>query len=263
MLPASEINGGKKTVNFASLPRELRDEIYDLALISDEVIEKPVSLRRCEQGTRGFDLHPSYALLSVKASSLQIALEARETFFRHNTFVVYASALSDFLSGNTGHINGPGRFDISPWISKLQIELRGLTYDQVRVEKPARMISQFQLLQKCPSLRSVNIYMSGAVEMSKPQFVHTLQSVCFSCEDLHSRLGHGLELEFELKYYECDTHYKIGWSGRYDELKQLHERMTDDDTRRELLSAADWAEARGESLSGNNDTQNGDADAGN
>ena len=45
MLPAPEINGGKKTVNFASLPRELRDEIYDLALISDEVIGG-LSLRR-------------------------------------------------------------------------------------------------------------------------------------------------------------------------------------------------------------------------
>lgn len=182
--------------------------------------------------------------------------------------MVCASALSDFLSGDTGHINGPGRFDITPWITKLQIALGGLTFDQVRVEKPARMISQFQLLQKCPSLRSVNIYMSEAVEMSKPQFVHTLQSVCFSCEGLHSKLGRGLKFEIELRYHQCEdgaqcTHRTLEWSGRYDELKQLHENMTDEDTRRQLLSAADWAEARDEILSGNNDTQNGDADAGN
>ena len=134
MLPGPELNGGKKTVDFASLPRELRDEIHGLALISHRPIDSPVLLGRHEQGTRGFNLHPSYALLSIKASTLQIALAAHEIFFRRNTFVVCDSALSDFLSGNTGHINGPGRFDISRWISKLQIALVGLTFHQVKVK---------------------------------------------------------------------------------------------------------------------------------
>ena len=130
------------------------------------------------------------------------------------------------------------------------------------------MINQLQSLQKCPSLRSVNIGMFGGGELFKHQFVHTLQSVSFSCRDLHSRLGRRLKFEVELRYHQCEggaecTHRTLKWSGRYDELKQLHGNMTDEDTRRMLLSAADWAEARDEKLHGGNDKQNEDADAGN
>lgn len=50
---------------------------------------------------------------------------------------------------------------------------------------------------------------------------------------------------------------------RYDDFKQMYESITDDYTRRKLVSAADWAEARIGSCHGPNGTRDGDADVGN
>lgn len=79
---------------------------------------------------------------------------------------MYDSALSDFLIGNTGHIDGPRRFDMRPWTTKLRTAIGGLTMDLVKVEKPCRMMSQFRPLRNCPSLRGVNISIFGEKESS-------------------------------------------------------------------------------------------------
>lgn len=66
---------------------------YDFTLVDG----KPtILLNRYEKGTRDFDFHLGFALLSIQASNLGVALEAYETFFRRNRFVVYGSTLSDF-----------------------------------------------------------------------------------------------------------------------------------------------------------------------
>ena len=115
MMPSAlKNNCGKDTVNFTSLPREIRDQVYDYALIQHESISTLSNLEGDENDTRDLRLRSAYALLSIKAFNLRIALEAREHFFSRNSFSVYVFALSDFLSGNTGHINGPGRSDIRP-----------------------------------------------------------------------------------------------------------------------------------------------------
>lgn len=62
-----ETNDGKDMVNFTSLPHQIRDQIYNVALINHEPIANPIHLDRCEKGARDFDLHPAYALLSIKA----------------------------------------------------------------------------------------------------------------------------------------------------------------------------------------------------
>lgn len=87
---------------------------------------KPLQpLSRYEKGTRNFDLHPSHALHSIRASTLRTALKALE------------AALSDLVSEDARHINSPRRFDIGPWISNLQIAFRRLGQDPMEVAKPA------------------------------------------------------------------------------------------------------------------------------
>lgn len=153
--------------------------------------------------------------------------------------MVHDSAFSDFLSEDAGHVNGPGRFDIRPWISKLRIVISGLRLDLLNVRKPVRMMSQLRLLQNYPSLRGVNVGLFGAKELFKEQLVHTSQSVSFSRRDIHKRLGRGLKFEFGLRCHQCESggnggecarHY-LNWSGRYVGFKEMHESIMDDHTR--------------------------------
>ena len=245
MIPSAlENNGGKDTVKFKSLPRETRDQVYDYALIQHGTISTLSNLEGDEHSTRDFNLHPAYALLSIKAFNLRIALAAREHFFSRNSFSVYDFALSDFLSGNTGHINGPGRSDIRPWITHLLIVISDLTVDLVKVEKPAKMISRFQPLQGCPLLRMVIVAMFGKERLSKHQLVHTLQSVSFSCSDLNRRLGSKLVFEVDMRYQDrgdglrC-TDDELEHSVCYEAFGEDIETMRDDRTRQRLLPAAE------------------------
>ena len=200
-------------VNFTSLPRGIRDQVYDYALIHYKTISTFCKLEGDENKTRDFNLHPAYTLLSIKASNRSIAFEARELFFSRNSFVVYGFALSDFLSGNTGHINGPGRFDIRPWITNLLTVISALTMDLMKVKKPARMISRFQLLQNCFLLRMVMIAILGKERLSKHQLVHTLQPVSL-CSDLNRRLGSKLVSEVDIRYHDCGD----GWACTEDKI---------------------------------------------
>ncbi|CAF9917787.1 MAG: hypothetical protein ALECFALPRED_000367 [Alectoria fallacina] len=191
------------------------------------------------------------ALLRIKASTLRRALEAGETFSRRNTFVVYDFALSDFLSGYTGPINGPGHFDIRPWISKLQIAVSSLRLDRVKAEQPVRMISQLRLLPSCPFSLGVNMDIFGEGELPNYHPVHTSQSISFLYEDLDGRRGCGVEIRGRFEISPVPNWSKVFpvlSSNGPDDMRnspKMYESITDDGTCGKLLSTADWGRSQG------------------
>lgn len=59
MTSAVATNSIKDSVNFTSQPRELREWIYEVALINRKPVETLINFNRRENGTRDTNLHPS------------------------------------------------------------------------------------------------------------------------------------------------------------------------------------------------------------
>lgn len=88
----AESQAGGRT-NLMSLPRELRDQIYEELLVSPELVHfNQIS------GPIVYDVEDR--LLSLWSSLPQNAQEACEMFYQQNTFVVFDGDLPSFLESS-------------------------------------------------------------------------------------------------------------------------------------------------------------------
>lgn len=92
-----------------SLPREIRDQIYKLRLVSSQPVsfdssksficvidEQQKCLGLMNYASNPFDVEGP-ALLGLLPSGLSVAKESREIFYRHNTFKVTGERVQRFL----------------------------------------------------------------------------------------------------------------------------------------------------------------------
>lgn len=219
--------------SFLSLPRELRDEIYTLAL-------EPWAPKFCRITVPPYrsctypGFYACFNLLRPAASNLQIALEARDFFFRKYTFEVAPWEVTNFLEGSTDISLRPMRgFDFKPWVQNLAITVRYL--EEIRPGKflgrSYELLGQLALLSECPALRKV------AVEIIVPGYkIHechlhdTLETLVEVLEAFGEHMGEVWRVKIATYLIQCyfsetKEHrfrfHELDWEGNLNGLREL------------------------------------------
>ena len=149
--------------NFSSLPRELRDQIYGLVLVSPVPIPFSNIL-----GPSVFDpdLQGPMAMLFSWASNQQIADEACEIFYRYNTFLVYCEDLPILLGAMTHRMlsldvrrimSGQEPACVRPFQTKKWVTNMIVVIEQGNTAYSRYLAYELEHLFECPRLRSLTI----------------------------------------------------------------------------------------------------------
>ena len=171
--------------NFLSLPRELRDMIYSMALPNKVTISSPSLRVRKNVFARSHDVCASMALLDVRSSTAQVAHEAREHFFGKNAFDLRMDSIAKFLTGNDGHRSGPGRFEVTHYVRRLTVMINFVNDESI--QGPGWLRSKIQPLLACPSLEAVTISVCSVGIKQKD--CRVLKAVAVACREIAAKLG--------------------------------------------------------------------------
>ena len=123
---------GQEQVGFLTFPREIRDQVY-LNLV---VAAYPIQYDDLFQTLSGDDTFTTTAMLCMfaDASNAQVAQEAREMFYQHNTFLIYTHDIAVFLGTKVHAMSiraGEGveptihstSFEVDAWVRKLAVRV--------------------------------------------------------------------------------------------------------------------------------------------
>ena len=175
---------------FYSLPRELRDLVYDHALVS----AKPIGRWKfCNNYSQLEEVRTLKSLL-LTFNSRQVAKEACETFFAKNTFIVAPWRLVEFLGPQSRLIPEGGTLDVTACIDKIIVTIIDMDSPIPRPRSPA---SEFRVLLECPNLRKVIIDVHETDNFKftgRDELCFTLCSIARTCKKLRNKLGDGLKL---------------------------------------------------------------------
>lgn len=180
--------------NFNSLPRELRDQIYDLVLISPHPIQfsNVLGPMVCDP-----DLLGPMAMLFAWATNCQIADEACTTFYQCNTFSVDCEDLPIFLGANIhrmlsidvsefAHQAVPTcirSFDIKDWVRSLHVVI-----EQDNTTHSRYLAYELGYLLQCPRLQKLIIKTGWTTVTSwETEWTGLLK-------ELQLKLGNGLQV---------------------------------------------------------------------
>ena len=204
--------------NFASLPREIRDKIYRLAL----PYLCHITLRFSPPQS-----HPSrgYRILSPKASNSTYANEARAMFFNRNIFHISNKRLQVLL-GDEGisfmyhplarfvHVRAKGRFNPKLWLRNVVIE--------IKMEDMDELAGRIGLLFDCPALRDVAVVLFGG----QWALARTLNTLSSAFQVLAEKLGRRLKFSMlvECRDQNMGVTTKEHWDGNLEKLKTLARR---------------------------------------
>ena len=119
-------------VGFLTLPRELRDNIYHNLVVAADPIQYDENFHTLSRS----DIFAKTAMMWMfeTGSNCQIAQETRETFYQHNTFLIYTHDIPKLLEAQThamslelGEVAEPTiyntRFEAGPWVRKLAVRV--------------------------------------------------------------------------------------------------------------------------------------------
>lgn len=188
----------RTSTSFLSLPRELRDQIYAFTLIDDGPAIEPM-LKDPRLIFRDHDVHPSTSPLYTRASTLQIALEAREVFISRNKFLVYSVFLREFLSGQVYFDNRPGGFDIKQWVQNICIMVT-----RAESKTAIDLAAELHPLLGCPNLRYVHLFKTRyQIGQKKVELQTALSNIAQATEKIFEIIGEGLRIDTEIRYAEC------------------------------------------------------------
>ena len=197
--------------NFASLPREIRDEIYRLAL--------PQS---CKIWVTVFGAHSRssrlYQILSLQASNSTYANEARAMCFEKNVFYVGIEKLQVFL-GEDGVKYG---FDVKPFLRDIVLKI----FMDDRMDELAERIS---LLSKCPTLRSVAAILDcTAILLNRSDLKCAMKTIFGAFKALAEKLGR--RLKFSLIYRHKDGGIPVNQRRTIEGLEKLEAVVHDEES---------------------------------
>lgn len=119
-------------VGFLTLPREVRDNIYLNLVVTADPIQYDENFQTLSRS----DTFAKTALMWMfeTGSNRQIAQETRETFYQHNTFLIYTHDIPKLLEAQTHamslKVEGDAepmiyrtRFEAGPWVRKLAVRV--------------------------------------------------------------------------------------------------------------------------------------------
>ena len=189
-------------VNFLSMPREIRDLVYENLLISSE----PINFNRLF-GPQVYDI--STGLLALWGTVSQVAHEACAIFYRRNTFVVLDGDLHSFLHSNiiswVLHASSPDQhkqqlvnINVNAWLSKIEIFQEQSMFTDYR-----ELGAGLRYLLACPRLQSV------VIDTGRGFWRMLDDESKIAIEELIKRLGPGLRVHMEGSGYRSGVEYLI------------------------------------------------------
>ncbi|CAF9922673.1 hypothetical protein IMSHALPRED_005733 [Imshaugia aleurites] len=149
--------------NLNSLPREVRDQIYDQVLVSPLPIQFSNVLGPIVYDP---DFLGPMAILFAWASNLQIADEACEVFYQKNTFSVHCEDLPTFLGAKihrmlsidtSRFMDKPEPTCIRPFDAKEWVTSLSVTVEEATTRYSRYLAYELRYLLDCPRLRKLTI----------------------------------------------------------------------------------------------------------
>ena len=187
---------------FLSIPREIRDFVYENLLISSE----PINFNRLS-GPLVYDIDT--ALLGLWETIPQVAQEACGIFYQYNTFVVLDGDLHSFLHSNITswvlHAASPDprrqqsvNTNVKPWLSKIEIIQEQSMFTDYR-----ELGAGLRYLLACPRLQGV------VIDTGRGFWRMLDEESKIAIEELIRRLGPGLRVLMEGSGYRSGVEYLI------------------------------------------------------
>ena len=189
-------------VCFLSIPREIRDLVYENLLISSE----PINFNRFS-GPLVYDIDTG--LLRSWAVIPQVAHEACGIFYRRNTFVILDGDLHSFLHSNLSSwvLHAPSsdprrrqsvKTNVQPWLSNIEV-----FQEQSMVTDYRELGEGLRYLLACPRLQSV------VIDTGRGFWRMLDDESKIAVEELIRRLGPGLKVHMEGSGYRSGVEYLI------------------------------------------------------
>ena len=191
-----------ETTNSLSIPREIRNLVYENLLISSE----PINFNRLS-GPLVYDIDTG--LLGLWETIPQVAHEASEFFYQRNTFVVLDGDLHSFLHSNIAswvlHTPSPDprrqqsvNINVKAWLSKIEILQEQSMFTDYR-----ELGAGLRYLLACPRLQSV------VIDTGRGFWRMLDDESKLAVEELISRLGSRLRVHMEGSGYRSGVEYLI------------------------------------------------------
>ncbi len=198
----TSVVGTTGAVNFFSIPREIRDLVYENLLISSE----PINFNRLS-GPLVYDIDT--ALLGSWGTIPRVAQEACGIFYQRNTFVVLDGDLHSFLHSNISSwvLHAPSsslrqqqslETNVNAWLSKIEIFQEQSMFTDYR-----ELGAGLRYLLACPRLQSV------VIDTGRGFWRMLDDESKIAVEELITRLGPGLKVHMEGSGYRSGVEYLI------------------------------------------------------
>jgi len=183
-----------KIMNLLSLPREIRNQIYELLLFSSQ----PVSF----DPFRGFqfakdDTPKGLELMDSSYTPYCVVKEARETFYRANIFEVKCRDLGQFLDFTTFQLGrNPASASSQNCVRHLVLTERCGTFDD------------FHRLRNCPKLCKVELSVFELTGLLGT-FSLSIIEITKVCVELAARLHVSVEVSISFLDYHSYTSHRV------------------------------------------------------
>ena len=201
------VNVGKSSpTSFASLPREVRDQIYRHIVIA-KCGPVAITSRATDYGD-GEEIKAIRAILHSSDSchsTTRFAREAYEVFFRHNIFQLKCETLAEFLTRKSLYLKNEGFFNIGAWVGGLNIIISGSPYSHINRDTKVRdeLGNELRQLLRCPRLNTVSLLMERAGPKrfecferdDRKWLCDTLNAIADVCTQLQGKMGSSFKVE--------------------------------------------------------------------
>ena len=189
--------------SFASLPREVRDQIYRHIVVAED---GPVAItsRPTDYGN-GEGIKAIRAILHSSDSwykTAWFAREAYEVFFRQNIFQVQCDNLPEFLARKSLYLRNEGFFNIGAWVGGLDVIIPQCTYLHINCDTKIRdkLGNELRQLLSCPRLHTVSLLMERCeiksfVMENRKWLCDILNAIADVCTQLQGKMGSGFKVE--------------------------------------------------------------------
>ena len=192
-------SGLPSPTTFASLPREIRDQIYEEVVVrlkgAVAATGRPTDYGNC----KGFEA--IRGILHASTSNTQFAREAYEVYFHRNIFRISAEDLPEFVNRKSHYLKNKGYFDVNAWIGRLEVMLD----EKVRTRNnDGILVNELRQLLVCPRLHTVSIRIEHWITEDEKRLYGLLQTIAEVCAQLREKMGDRFKVETDGKEWRGD-----------------------------------------------------------
>ena len=184
----------------ASLPRELRDQIYRYIVIAED---GPLAITGCAMKYgNGEGIKAIREVLHSSHLTARFAHEAYEVFFSQSTFQVHCDNLPEFLTRKSLYLKNEGIFSVSAWVGRLDVIVRECAYSNstLNFHNWDRLGDELRQLLGCSRLHTVSLRIespeSKRFELDgRKSLCDLLNAIADVCAPLQKKMGRRFKVE--------------------------------------------------------------------